>query len=89
MTSDDMEDCPAVDLEQLLNDARRVAEADPFGYLSLPQAGDLRDPLPSEISFPYHPWDWYICLHEPLIFMVNVGCCSETNTFARSSKPTD
>eukprot|EP00435_Cladocopium_sp_Y103_P075344 s15_g56.t1 len=37
MTSDDMEDCPEVDLEELLNDARRVAEADPFGYLSLPQ----------------------------------------------------
>ena len=23
--------------------------------------------------FPYHPWDWYIYLHEWLIFMVNVG----------------
>ena len=22
---------------------------------------------------PYHPWDWYISLHEWLIFMVNVG----------------
>ena len=21
----------------------------------------------------YNPWDWYICLHERLIFMVNVG----------------
>lgn len=41
MTSDDMEDCPEVDLEELLNDARRVAEADPFGYLSLPQGALL------------------------------------------------
>ncbi|CAL1151724.1 unnamed protein product [Cladocopium goreaui] len=32
-----LQDCPEVDLEELLNDARRVAEADPFGYLSLPQ----------------------------------------------------
>ena len=23
--------------------------------------------------FPYHPWDWYIYLHEWFIFMVNVG----------------
>ena len=23
--------------------------------------------------YPYHPWDWYIYLHEWLIFMVNVG----------------
>ena len=48
-------------------------QADPFGYLSLPQAGDLRDPLPSEISYRYQPWDWYIYLHESLIFIVNVG----------------
>ena len=26
-----------------------------------------------ESTYPYHPWDWYICLHEWLIFMVNVG----------------
>lgn len=38
MTSDEMEDCPAVDLDELLDDARRVAEADPFGFLSLPKA---------------------------------------------------
>ncbi len=24
-------------------------------------------------TFPHHPWDWYIYLHECLIFMVNVG----------------
>ena len=24
-------------------------------------------------TYPYHPWDWYIYLHEWLIFMVNVG----------------
>ena len=24
-------------------------------------------------SYPYHPWDWCIYLHERLIFMVNVG----------------
>ena len=24
-------------------------------------------------SFPYHPWDWYIFLHEWLIFMVNLN----------------
>ena len=23
--------------------------------------------------FPYHPWDWYIYLHDWLMFMVNVG----------------
>ena len=26
-----------------------------------------------EISYPYHPWDWYIYLHIWFIFMVNVG----------------
>ena len=24
-------------------------------------------------DIPYHPWEWYIYLHEWLIFMVNVG----------------
>lgn len=57
MTSDDMEDCPAVDLEQLLNDARRVAEADPFGYLSLPQGVVLKPtPLPVPQSQPIAAW---------------------------------
>ena len=27
----------------------------------------------SQATCPYHPWDWYIYLHEWLIFMVNVG----------------
>ena len=26
-----------------------------------------------DLSFPYHPWDWYIYLHEWLIFIVNVA----------------
>ena len=25
------------------------------------------------LEYTYHPWDWYICLHEWLILMVNVG----------------
>ena len=29
--------------------------------------------LSTEIN-PYHPWDWYIYLHEWLIFMENVTC---------------
>ena len=26
-----------------------------------------------EATIPEDPWDWYICLHEWLIFRVNVG----------------
>ena len=37
----------------------------------------VEDPVPFwgkwEIGYPSHPWDWYIYLHEWLIFMINVG----------------
>ena len=37
----------------------------------------VEDPVPFwgkwEIGYPFHPRDWYIYLHEWLIFMVNVG----------------
>ncbi|CAE7321846.1 inlI [Symbiodinium natans] len=36
MANDDLEDCPEVDLEEMLSEARSVANADPFGSLSLP-----------------------------------------------------
>lgn len=56
MTSDDMEDCPEVDLEELLNDARRVAEADPFGYLSLPQGALPPKLTPTVAVAPMAAW---------------------------------
>ena len=46
-----------------INDVRRL-----FFRNRNTLAKDLRVP-----NIPYHPWDWYIYLHEWLIFMVNVG----------------
>jgi len=41
VVSDDLEDCPEVDLEDMLREARTVANADPFSSLSLPEFKDM------------------------------------------------
>lgn len=41
VVSDDLEDCPEVDLEDMLREARTVANADPFSSLSLPELKEM------------------------------------------------
>ena len=45
----------------------------PTGGSNYRGRGNIINPNYNTIKYPYHPWDWYIYLHEWLIFMVNVG----------------